>query len=95
MIWKKEETWKVEWDDRARKELRKLDQSIQKEILNYLRARIEGSKNPRLFGQGLSGNKIGLWRYRVGDYRLVCRIEDHIIVVFVIGIGHRKEIYDS
>ena len=94
MIWKKDEIWKVEWDDRARKELRKLDKSIQKEILNYLRVRIEGSNNPRLFGQGLSGNKAGLWRYRVENYRLICRLEDHTLVVFVVGVGHRKEIYE-
>ena len=88
-------TWKVEWDDRARKELRKLDASIQKEILNYLRVRIAGSKNPRFFGQSLSGNKAGLWRYRVGNYRLICRLEDHILVVFVVGVGHRKEVYET
>ena len=88
-------TWKVEWDDRARKELRKLDHPIQKEILKYLRTRIVESKNPRFFGQNLSGNKAGLWRYRVGDYRLICRIEDDILVVLVVGVGHRKEIYES
>lgn len=88
-------TWKVEWDDRARKELRKLDKPVQKEILSYLRIRIEGCKNPRVCGQTLIGNKAGLWRYRVGDYRLVCRIEDHILVVFVVAVGHRKEVYES
>jgi mRNA interferase RelE/StbE len=88
-------TWKVEWDDRARKELRKIDSPIQKEILSYLRGRIEGAKNPRLFGQNLTGNKAGLWRYRVGNYRLICRLEDHTIIVFVIGVGHRKEVYEA
>ena len=88
-------TWRVEWDDRARKELRKLDHPIQKEILKYLRTRIVESKNPRFFGQNLSGNKAGLWRYRVGDYRLICRIEDDILVVLVVGVGHRKEVYES
>jgi mRNA interferase RelE/StbE len=86
--------WKVEWDDRARKELRKLDHPIQKEILKYLRVRIEGSKDPRIFGQSLSGNKQGLWRYRVGNYRLICKLEDHVFVVFVVSIGHRKEVYE-
>lgn len=95
MIWKKAETWKVEWDDRARKELRKLDQPIQKEILDYLRLRIEGTNNPRVFGQSLVGNKAGLWRYRVGNYRLICRLEDHTLVALVVGVGHRKEIYES
>ena len=87
--------WKVEWDDRARKELRKLDPSAQKELLSYLRSRIDGSKNPRLFGQSLVGNKAGLWRYRVGNYRLICRLEDNTLVVFVVGVGHQKEVYES
>lgn len=88
-------TWNIEWDDRARKELRKLDSSIQKEILSYLRLRIAESDNPRIFGQSLSGNKSGLWRYRVGNYRIICRIEDYAFVVLVIGVGHRKEIYEG
>lgn len=88
-------TWNIEWDDRARKELRKLDTSVQKEILSYLRIRIAGSDNPRLFGQSLTGNKSGLWRYRVGNYRIICRIEDDALVVFVIGVGHRKEVYEN
>lgn len=87
-------TWNIEWDDRARKELRKLDSPIQKEILSYLRLRIAESDNPRIFGQSLSGNKVGLWRYRVGNYRIICRIEDDAFVVLVIGVGHRKEIYE-
>lgn len=87
-------TWKVEWDDRARKELRKLDPFVQKEILGYLRIRIAESNNPRIFGQSLSGNKSGLWRYRVGNYRIICRIEDDTLVVFVVGVGHRKEVYE-
>ena len=88
-------TWNIEWDDRARKELRKLDSPVQKEILNYLRLRVIESNNPRVFGQGLSGNKAGLWRYRMGNYRIICRIEDDIFVVLVIGVGHRREVYES
>ena len=95
MSWRTTLTWKVEWDDRARKELRKLDSPIQKEILNYLRVRIAESKNPRLFGQSLSGNKAGLWRYRVGNYRLICRLEDRACIVFVVGVGHRREVYEA
>ena len=87
-------TWKIEWDDRARKELRKLDSFVQKEILSYLRLRVMASNNPRVFGQSLSGNKAGLWRYRVGNYRIICKIEDDTLVIFVIGVGHRKEIYE-
>lgn len=95
MSWSRVLTWKIEWDDRARKELRKLDSSIQKEILSYLRLRIMELTNPRVFGQSLTGNKVGLWRYRVGNYRIICKIEDDILVVFVIGVGHRKEIYED
>ena len=87
-------TWKIEWDDRARKELRKLDSFVQKEILSYLCLRVMASNNPRLFGQSLSRNKAGLWRYRVGNYRIICRIEDDALVIFVLGVGHRKEIYE-
>jgi mRNA interferase RelE/StbE len=93
--WKRKLTWSIECDDRARKELRKLDPYIQKEILTYLRTHIAGSENPRIFGEALSENKVGLWRYRVRDYHLICRLEDHNLIVLVIGIGHRKEVYED
>lgn len=85
-------TWQIEWDDRARKELRTLDPQYQKKILSYLRARI--TENPRNFGKQLSGDKSGLWRYRIEDFRVICRIEDDTLTVLVIAVGHRKEIYD-
>jgi mRNA interferase RelE/StbE len=85
-------TWQIEWDDRARKELRSLDPSIQKKILSYLRER--ATDNPQNFGRGLVGDKSGLWRYRVEDYRIVCRLEENRLVVLVLAVGHRKEIYD-
>lgn len=85
-------TWHIKWDDRARKELRSLDHTIQKKILQYVRER--STHNPRDFGRGLVGDKLGLWRYRVDDYRVICRIEDHRLTVLVLEVGHRKEIYD-
>ena len=60
-------TWKVEWDDRARRELRALDDNVQARILRYLRERIASSENPRRFGRSLTGDEAELWRYRVGD----------------------------
>lgn len=87
-------TWQVEWDDRARRELRRLDGSIQRQILRYLRERIATNNSPRRFGKVLTGDRVGLWRYRVGDYRLVCRIEDDRLVVLVLAVGHRREIYE-
>lgn len=87
-------TWTVEFDDRARKELRKLDATAQKKILRYLRKRIATELDPRRFGKPLSADKVRLWRYRIGDYRLVCQIEDDKIVVLVLRVGHRKNVYD-
>ena len=92
---KKKLTWTVEWDDRARKELRRLDPPRQKEILNYLKNRIENSEDPKAFGKGLTNNKAGLWRYRVGIYRLICTFDHDVFIVLVVGVGDRKEIYDS
>ena len=87
--------WTVEFDDRARRELRKLDVKIQHDILRYLRERIAGSLDPRQFGKPLRMNLAGLWRYRVGNYRLICRIEEHRLVVLVLKIGHRRNVYDD
>ena len=87
--------WIVEFDDRARRELRKLDQQTQQEILRYLRERIAGSPDPRQFGKPLRMNLAGLWRYRVGDYRLICRLEENRLVVFVIRVGHRRDAYEE
>jgi mRNA interferase RelE/StbE len=87
--------WTVEFDDRARRELRKLAAETQKMILRYLRERIAGSPDPREFGKPLRMNLAGLWRYRVGDYRLICRIEDNRFVVLVLKVGHRREVYED
>ena len=87
-------TWTVEIDDRARRELRKLDKQAQRDILRYLRERIATSEDPRRFGRALCHEKWGLWRYRVHDYRILCRIEDERIVVLVVRIGNRKDVYE-
>lgn len=60
----------------------------------YLRERVATDENPRRFGKPLTGDKAGLWRYRVGDYRMVCRIEETRLVVFAVTVGHQKEVYD-
>jgi mRNA interferase RelE/StbE len=87
--------WTVEFDDRARRELRKLDRKAQRDILRYLHERIAGSANPQQFGKPLRKNLAGLWRYRVGDYRLICRLEEDRFVVLVIKVGHRRAIYED
>jgi mRNA interferase RelE/StbE len=87
--------WTVEFDDRARRELRKLDAATQQTIFRYLRERITGSEDPKQFGKPLRKNLAGLWRYRVGDYRLICRLEENRLVVFVVRVGHRREVYED
>lgn len=85
--------WKVEFDGAALKDLKRLDQTAQRRIVRYLRERIATDDNPRRLGKALHGDKTGLWRYRIGDYRLLCRIEDRVLTVLVIAVGHRKEVY--
>lgn len=85
--------WKVEWDDRARKELRKLDIQVQQDILQYLRKRIATKKNPKRFGKDLMYDKYGLWRYRIRDYRIICRIYEEEFIVLITKVSHRKNIY--
>ena len=85
--------WTVEISNIAERQLRKIDRSIQKRILDWLEDRLENCKNPRHFGEPLKGNHAGLWRYRIGDYRVLCEIQDEKIVVLVLAIGHRREVY--
>ena len=85
--------WTVEVSDYAEKQLRKLDKPIQKRLLDWLEDRIEGCKNPRHFGEPLRGEMAGLWRYRIGDYRVICEIQDKQLVVLALAVGHRREIY--
>ena len=85
--------WTVEIDSFAEKQLRKLDRPVQKRLLDWLLDRIEGCKNPRHFGESLRGDLAGLWRYRVGGYRIICEIQDDKLVVLALLIGHRREIY--
>ncbi len=86
-------TWKVEWDDRARRELRALDPQIQRRILRYTGERLTTAEDPRRFGKVLGGDLAGLWRYRVGDYRLICTHEGDRLVVLILGVGHRSAVY--
>lgn len=86
-------TWKVEWDDVARKELRKLDRQLQLNILRYLRERISCNDDPRRFGKPLAYDKHGLWRYRVQEARIICQLFEDELLVLVVRVGHRKNIY--
>ena len=85
--------WRVEFDDAAAKELRKLDRQAQKDILRYLRQRIATPEDPRRFGQPLRHELSSLWRFRVSNYRIICNIEDDKLIVLVVRVAHRKIVY--
>jgi mRNA interferase RelE/StbE len=86
--------WRIEFDHDAARDLRKLGAVAQKAVLGYLRSRIATAENPRRFGKPLTGDLKGLWRYRVGDYRIVAAIEDDRFIVLVVTVGHRREVYE-
>ena len=77
----------------AKKNLRKLDKYTASMILGWIRKNLEGCKNPRQHGKGLTANKTGEWRYRIGDYRVLAEINDGKIIILVLNIGHRRDIY--
>ena len=85
--------WTVEITDVAERQLRKLDRPVQRRILDWLEDRIEGCKNPRHFGEPLKAELAGLWRYRIGDYRVLCQIQDERVIVLVLTIGHHRHVY--
>ncbi|WP_438477345.1 type II toxin-antitoxin system RelE family toxin [Streptococcus pluranimalium] len=86
-------TYKVKLSPKAQKQLRKLDKSVASLIVRYLYKNIDGSDNPRDKGKGLTANRAGQWRYRVGDYRVICDIIDDELIVLAVTIGHRRDIY--
>ncbi len=87
-------TWLIKFDPRAAKELKKIDRVAQKRIITYLKKQVAVQNNPRILGKNLTGNKQGLWRYRVGDYRIICKLLDQDLTILVIKVGHRKSVYD-
>jgi mRNA interferase RelE/StbE len=87
--------WTIEYDPGALKDLKKLDRQIQREILDYMDERVARAKDPRDFGKPLRASRFGLWRYRVGDYRIICELQERRLVVLVVGVGHRSTVYEN
>lgn len=85
--------WRVEFDRDAAKEFRKLGEPARRTILRYLRERIATAGDPRRFGKALAGEFAGLWRYRIGDHRLIVSFEEDRLVVLVLRVGHRRKVY--
>jgi mRNA interferase RelE/StbE len=85
--------WRVEFTRQAEKELRKLGSVNQDRVRAFLRKSLEGSSDPRLTGKALGGTLSEFWRYRVGDIRILCRLEDHRVIVVVVSVRNRREVY--
>lgn len=87
--------WRLVFSKRADKQLSKMDPGVRRVIVAWLLKNIDGCIDPRAHGKGLTANRSDKWRYRVGDYRVLCEIRDDELIVLAIEIGHRRDIYDS
>ena len=86
--------WRIEYDAGAEKDLSKLDRQIAQRIVKFLGKRVAKLDDPRTIGEALRGSKLGeFWKYRVGDYRIIAEIQDKLLIVYVVEIGNRKEVY--
>jgi mRNA interferase RelE/StbE len=85
--------WTIKYSESCLKELKKIDKFWQRKIIDYLEQIAESRDNPRDFGKPLLGNLSGLWRYRIGDYRVICQILDQELVILTTKISHRKDVY--
>lgn len=85
--------WKIEYADAAGRVIRKLDRQQAKRILDYMDKRVAPADDPRQLGAAMVGERAGKWRYRIGDYRVVCQLIDDRLVILVIDVGHRREVY--
>lgn len=93
-MWSANLAYRVEFDPEALKDLKKLDRPVQQRLVGFLKTRVGALENPRDLGEALSGAKLGnYWKYLVGDWRIICDIQDARIVVRVLRVGNRREVY--
>ena len=85
--------WRLVFSKRAEKQLSKMDAGMRRIIVAWLLKNVDGCDDPRAHGKGLTGNLSGAWRYRIGDYRVLCDIRNDELVVLALEIGHRREVY--
>lgn len=85
--------WRIDYADSAKSQLRKMDRQTARRIVDYMDERVARLDDPRSLGKALSGPLGAFWRYRVGDVRVICDIQDGALRVLVVRIGHRKEVY--
>lgn len=87
-------SYSVETTARFDREFKKLDRYTQRIIKGWIEKNLVGEKDPRQHGRGLTANRSGQWRYRIGDYRLICQIDDNRLIILALSVGHRRDIYD-
>ncbi len=87
-------TYKLETTDKFDKEFSKLNKYTMKMIKSWVTKNLVGCENPRVHGKALTANRKGQWRYRIGDYRLICEIQDDKLIILALTVGHRREVYD-
>lgn len=85
--------WTIEYTDTARRQLRKIDKQAARRVLDYMEKRVAPLDDPRSLGKALRGPLGDLWRYRIGDYRVICELHDMQLRVLVVRVGDRKDIY--
>ena len=85
--------YKVEFRPQALKELKKIDRANRAMILSWIEKNLMGCENPRARGKGLTANRSGQWRYRVGDYRIIVEIKDNELLILALSVGHRSTVY--
>lgn len=85
--------WTIEYAETAKKQLRKLDKTVARRIVDFLDVRVAPSEDPRRIGKALKGPLGDLWRYRVGDYSILCAIQGEVLTVLVLQVGNRREVY--
>lgn len=85
--------WTIEYARTARDQLRKLDKQVARRIVDFMEKRVAPRDDPRELGKALTGPLGDLWRYRVGDYRIICEIRDGELVILVLSVAHRREVY--
>lgn len=86
--------YQVKTTARFDKEFKKLDRYTMRMIKAWIEKNLVDCENPRAHGKGLTADRSGQWRYRIGDYRLICLIEDNALVILALTVGHRREVYD-
>lgn len=86
--------YSVETTVRFDREFKKLDKYTQRMLKSWIIKNLEGCSDPRQHGRGLTANRSGQWRYRIGDYRLICEIEDDKLIILALSVGHRRDVYN-